>query len=560
MGGRAGYPVSFQQNKAKISSIINPMGKAEKTTLIWMFLIGAIIFLLMIPANMTGAKTAEMLSVFEVDEYAQYSHVIRMLTPGETLYQTLRNFFIYQHYFYGFPFYFFSALSLLPIRFSIPDWTANTTLIVTWLRQMISVLPMIAAVMLLVNTFIGLKRRRIALGAMIFLLSMPVVVLNNFWWHPDSLSFFFIALVFYFLNKDDLRFGKYFLLAAAACGFAVGTKMQGLFFAGVIPVLLIVGAIRGKISVGNALKKGLLFIVIMSIFIIISNPLLLLPQERSDILSVQKRQIEQTSIGTFTQNRNHSLEGWSFAEPIEKNYAGSWFFVLAAGGCLVGLWGNPSDRLRTLLLAAYLIVTGMVLFITPTVRTYYLLPFALPLFTGYGNYFQLSQLHLPKERQRIFSLLFALLALIPMGLNLRTDWRYYRVQLTREQTSGSLQFYAAVEGEILPELNVKDRTVRILKDWKVYFPQQAGIAVAIDWDMITSETIEREFPDLILLEQENMREFSDPAVVANAVDLQKMSAIHNLYKDASSDALPGYKQVFSDRFGAAFVRENLVLP
>ncbi len=43
-----------------------------------------------------------------------------------------------------------------------------------------------------------------------------------------------------------------------------------------------------------------------------------------------------------------------------------------------------------------------------------------------------------------------------------------------------------------------------------YFPQQAGIAVAIDWDMITAETVEREYPDLILLEQENMRAFSDP--------------------------------------------------
>ncbi|NMA11653.1 MAG: phospholipid carrier-dependent glycosyltransferase [Chloroflexi bacterium] len=536
------------------------MSKAETTTLRWMFLIGAIIFLLMIPPNMTGAKTAEMLSVFEVDEYAQYSHVIRMLTPGETLYQSLRNFFIYQHYFYGFPFYFFSALSLLPIRFIMPDWTANTTLIVTWLRQMISVLPMIAAVMLLVITFIGLKRCRVALGAMVFLLSMPVIVQNNFWWHPDSLSFFFIALVFYFLNKDELRFGKYFWLAAVACGFAVGTKLQGLFFAGVIPVLLILGISKQKISIGNALKKGILFIVVMIGALIISNPLLLLPQERSDILSVQKRQIEQTSLGTFTLNQNQMLEGWSFSEPIEKNYAGSWFFVLAAGGCLTGLRGSPSDRLRSLLLITYLLVAGMVLFNSPTVRTYYLLPFALPLFAGYGNYFQLSREYLSKEKQRWFNLLFALIALIPLVLNLRTDWDYYLAQITREQTSGSLQFYQAVESEVLPVLNVKDRTVRILKDWKVYFPQQAGIAVAIDWDMITAETIEREYPDLILLEQENMRAFSDPGVVTDAVDPHKMSAIHKFYKAASADELPGFKQVFSDHFGAAFVREDLVLP
>ena len=40
--------------------------------------------------------------------------------------------------------------------------------------------------------------------------------------------FFFIALVFYFLNKDELRFGKYFWLAAVAVDLR-SEKLQGLF-------------------------------------------------------------------------------------------------------------------------------------------------------------------------------------------------------------------------------------------------------------------------------------------------------------------------------------------
>ena len=46
---------------------------------------------------------------FEVDNYAQYSHVIRMLTREKRCF--VINFFIYQHYFMD-SFYFFSALSL----------------------------------------------------------------------------------------------------------------------------------------------------------------------------------------------------------------------------------------------------------------------------------------------------------------------------------------------------------------------------------------------------------------------------------------------------------------
>ena len=58
----------------------------KKKTTVWiLILIGILCFCALIPANLTGAETPEMLEVFEVDEYAQYGHVIRMLTPGGSL-------------------------------------------------------------------------------------------------------------------------------------------------------------------------------------------------------------------------------------------------------------------------------------------------------------------------------------------------------------------------------------------------------------------------------------------------------------------------------------------
>ena len=73
------------------------MEKNQRITCGFIILIGLVYFCLLIPANLTGAADPEMLSVFEVDEYAQYPHVIQMLTPGDTLYHSIRNFFIYQH-------------------------------------------------------------------------------------------------------------------------------------------------------------------------------------------------------------------------------------------------------------------------------------------------------------------------------------------------------------------------------------------------------------------------------------------------------------------------------
>ena len=87
-----------------------------------------------------------MLGVFEHDEFAQYPHIIRMLTPGDTLYQSLRNFVVYLHYYYGYPFYFISAILLLPYKWIAgAGWASSTQWVMLMLRQMVNVLPMLFA-------------------------------------------------------------------------------------------------------------------------------------------------------------------------------------------------------------------------------------------------------------------------------------------------------------------------------------------------------------------------------------------------------------------------------
>src|SRR5687768_11229175 len=79
-------------------------------------LISILYFTVFIFPNNTGAHDQMMISLFEPDEFAQYPIVMKMLTPHAELDKTILNFIAYRHYYYGSPFYFSSALLLLPIK------------------------------------------------------------------------------------------------------------------------------------------------------------------------------------------------------------------------------------------------------------------------------------------------------------------------------------------------------------------------------------------------------------------------------------------------------------
>ena len=534
------------------------MDTAQRKTLWIILILGAIYFCLMIPANLTGAKDPEMLSVFEVDEYAQYEHVLRMLTPGETFYQSVRNFFVYLHYFYGFPFYFFSALSLVPVRLFSADWPANTQLIVCWLRQWVSVLPMIGAAGIFVWIFTRLKKRWVSVGLFVFLLLIPALLQNNFWWHPDSLSLFFISLVFFFLDRDQLRFGKWFSFAAAACGYATGIKYHGLYFALTIPALFLVALLQKRITFSKAVQKALTFLAIFAVFFILSNPLLLLPQERAEIIQTQQLQFEQTGVGIFTINRSAFQNGWEGLADIWVYYAEPWFFILALGGILFGFRGSQRQKLLSVMILTYLVPALGITISAATSRLHYFLPVVVPLLCGAANLFDTSPAESGNSQPHSRPLLIMLIALVGLqsGRNLITDNSLYQTQLQREANSKAIAFYQQLDQSVLPELeeDVTDRMIRVSKDWKIYFPEREGFAVQMDWDMLTLEKVKDWGPDLLILEQANINAFADPSIIDQAVNPEEMVLIQMFFSQAARDEIPGYTSVLTDNFAKAFVK------
>src|SRR5688572_8299546 len=113
----------------------------KKTSVLWLLiLLGVIYFVVFWFPNSTGAQDFNMTFIFEQDEPAQYPHVIRRLELRDTLSQTLYRIFAYQHYYFGFPYYGYSTLVLLPVKL-ITNNLEDTSLNMLLLRQFVNTLP-----------------------------------------------------------------------------------------------------------------------------------------------------------------------------------------------------------------------------------------------------------------------------------------------------------------------------------------------------------------------------------------------------------------------------------
>ncbi len=345
--------------------------------------IGLLYFLYFFLPNSMGIKNEHMLSLLSQDESIQYPYLIHMLTPGETIFATLKNFVAYQHYFYGYPFYLISALLIMPIKWIYGNQFALMTQVnVLVLRQMVSVLPIILSAAILTWLQTGFESAWKSASLFIFLLAIPAVISNNLWfWHPDALVVLGVVLTLYFLNRDNLTFGKNFYYAAIACGFTAATKLIGLFFFLCILVYLLIGLLKKKLNFKNLLVKALVFLLIMLVVFFALNPLLLVAQSRAQILKIQS---EQNYFVTH---------GWQVGEEYQTGllawlpYLRQWYgYLLILMFLLVSLiygYFRSKRQLLNILVVAWLIPYSLYLIIfVATKPTHYWLPVMLPLMSS----------------------------------------------------------------------------------------------------------------------------------------------------------------------------------
>ena len=525
------------------------MDTSQKKTSLALLLLGLIYFCTFIFTNRLGAQNLDMLAVFEIDEYAQYPYLSPMLSGGDSIKQVVRNFLVYGHYYYGYPFFFFSGLVLLPLRLILgQNWSANCQLSMLVLRQMVNVLPNLLSALVLTTFATRLRSFWKSIVIFSLLLITPALVNNGFWWHPDGLGLLFVSSVFLCLLLDKMRFGKFFIFAAVCAGIAAGIKYLGLFFFLTMPVYLITGVRQKKISFKTAALKGALFLVIMLLTVVLSNPLLLLPLERSELVATQLRQFSRTSSGEII-GRQSILESTWLPGWLTEQYGSLPFLLLVSTSLLYGFF-KPEHRMKALLIASYILPLSIVILSGALQRQHYWLPVFLPMTTSLAFFLPDSLTSTNKKAGNLALLLLLSLLTVQGAIFIHTNFNRFDQMLKREQQSDSLAFYRDVKDVVIED----KRAISVYRDWKVYFPSDQQTTVFMDWELASYTLISERHPDFILLEQANVLLYGSDEFLASSADPQRLAPMHLFYADALKGEVNGYQLVFTDNFGLVFQR------
>lgn len=520
--------------------------------------VGLIYFVLTSFPNTVGSENRSMLVAFEIDEFAQYPYVVRMLKGGE-IKEAIRRFIAYQHYSYGFPYYFYSAVMIFPLK--LANDLSSTTQVMWVLRQFVSVLPMVAAVIIFTYLFTRFRSWWSAIGSFVFLLSVPAVMRNSLWWHPDSLAIFFVALTFYFLDRDKSQFGRDFIISAVTCGLSVGTKLVGLFFFLTIPTYILWGYFAKKIDLRKVFVLGLQFVGTMFLTIVLSNPMLLTTQGREDIFRIQAERSEDMAVG------------WDFAMELgpgpwmgvlTEHYASELFLVFALLILGLAVWRGSEKMFNTLVLTWVAPASIYLLFFVATKQPHFFLGLALPLFGAlFGAYHADLLPAFSDLRNKDIAIYKRVLSVAAFGLvgvqfvsNVVWDVDFYLAKLDRMENSPPLIFFDAVEEQVLDVLP-DDLYLVFFRDDRVYVAENPNWEVKNKWGLIDYPDIEAVDPDVILFSRQRALDYTLPNVIAQAEKGTKLYGSVELYLNALEQEFPSYQFVYEDDFGLAFVRQEL---
>jgi hypothetical protein len=361
------------------------MSSQQKRVFVLLAAASLIFFIFLFFPNATGADNEKALAQTSHDEPVTYHVVKSMLQPGLPPKLSLARFIYYADYHYGYPFYFYSALVVLPVRLIYSSgWTAHTLVNLLLLRQMVSVLPMILAALLLVYLQTRFRSIWPSLGLLILLLSMRGAFRNDIhWWHPDALAILAVVLTLFFLDRDRLRFGRNFYFAAVACGIATSIKLLGVFFAFAILAYLVAGLATHKINVQRGILAGALFIAVMGATTVLTNPFLISSGARERMLAIQQSKAQELQVGYPGGDPATYLKGPQYWGWTLENWYGSWLTIgfLMLSLVLGCFWGSNTFLNRLILLWVVPYSLYLFYFVAPK-PDHYMLPAMLPLFSA----------------------------------------------------------------------------------------------------------------------------------------------------------------------------------
>ncbi len=521
--------------------------------IVCLVIMAAIAFVLFIPANQVASKNMAMVQMFQPDESGPLPYVFHMIGPASSINQALRSFLFYEYYFYGFPYFSLSALVLLPLQ--LFGQLANMPLVLLLLRQLVSVLPMLVGLLLLVYLQDGFRTYRSPV-LFLFLLSVPAVIQNNLWWHPDGITFLLVVLILFFLKRDNLKFGWNFILAAVLCGITTATKLVGVYFFLAVGLALVLGLVLKKISWKKAALLIPGFILVMAVAFVAANPFLLSHWARTEYINIFHKQTGLLSDGYGVIYE----KGWTAAWPLMHASFGELAFLLVALGTSIwGAWRGPQRLLHGLILAWFVPLTVVVLWVSHF-KFQYWLPVALPLFSS-------LVLLLPgkpsidriKEKSRAvwksgipIGAAALCVAVVQFGLFLVKDAGLYGEDLHRADNNPRIQFYDQIVGALKP---VTAGSLHIYYDYRLYVPETPGWTTEINYDLLDYQYIQQGQFDVLLLLEQRIQDYLNPEAVG--IDPALFALSRQFYRDAESGSIKGFHLVYQNSVGHVYVSEDL---
>ena len=521
------------------------MAKNQKWVIFSLALASLLAFIMYSIPNSKASENMAMVTMFEPDESAMIPIIKRMVGPHPNLVHTVYRFVAYGFYSYGFPHFAPSAVVL-----KLLSWFGqgeNLPLMMLSMRQLISVLPMIASLWVLVYVQDQFKTW-LSVALLAFLLAVPAVVQNGYWWHPDGLVMLFSSLVLFFLWKDNRSFGKHFYFAAILCGILVALKVVGFFFFLTIAVVLVWGLIEKRLTWKQFFSKGLQFILLMALAIVAASPHLLIPNHRALAFNVLKREILETSKGYGVFYEKGLASAWP---TMHAFYGEAVFLVTVLGVSVWSLWDEKTRFLRVLVLSWFIPLSTHLLFFSHFKYQYWL-PVALPMFS---NLIVL----LPKEKKdwqnhnksRLVRILLLAIVILQFGLFIKKDVDLFRVRNTRAENNPSIQFYEKALVELAPVTQDK----LVYYDYRLYMPEKQGWMIENSFDLLTYDYIHSRNFDLLFLSQQRIRDYLHPSAIG--IDPTTFAQSQAFYRDADEEKLEGYKLLLRDETVLLYIREDL---
>ncbi len=526
------------------------MSQIQKKNLLILATFNIIFFFIFAPSNLAASDNIEMVGIFEPDEAVPLPYVFNMIRPETNIKNALINFAFYKYYFYGFPYFAFSALLLIPV--SVAGRLADIPLVMIILRQMVSVLPMLLAIDLLVFIQTRLKDYRAPL-LFILLASIPAVFKNNLWWHPDGLAILFAMLAMYFLNKDNLHFGKNFYFTAAMCGISAGTKGIGFYFFLTIFVYLVIGFFRKRIPLRKTFFSAVVFIAVMAGSYLLVNPTLIYASVRRDYFKIMAEQVVFLS------------QGYDIAYPkglqvvipqLRVDYASIPFLI---GLLSLNIWGmfKGKNKLLNMIILTWAIPLTFQVFFLIHYKYQYWLPVALPLFSTVVNILPVGSRFkefnkLPKNRLLI-AILFGIILLVQTASNIYQDIQIYSKELYRKEQSAAIQFHEIMIAELepLPE----DENVHIMSDVRMYMPEREYWHNEAMFELPDYAFLSGKNFDILMIMQQRIYDYLKGDAIG--LDEKSFSFKQDFYRDARAGTIEGYKLLYRNDFGLIFVRDDL---